>query len=446
MFKRKAEKALKNWGKSKENKPLILRGARQVGKSTLVQEFGKDYKQFISLNLERTKDAGFFGGEDNVKLIVEKIFLEKSSEFIPGETLLFIDEIQEVPEVISLLRYFYEDFPELDVIAAGSLLEFSIQDVSSFPVGRIEQFQLFPLDFEEFLEAIDESKALEYYLKVPLPSIAHDKLLELFNSYIIIGGMPEVVSTYVKNGKDLTSLQNVYSSIWDNYVNDIEKYGKNQSERKILRHIIATAPAVRDRISFEGFGNSSYKSRDVGEAFRKLDKAGLIRLIYPTSDTSIPLTPNFKRKPKIQFLDTGLLNYASGIQASLLGVMDLNSLYRGYITNHMMVQELIARSERLGYVPVFWTREKANSNAEVDILLQFKTKLIPIEVKSGAKGRLRSLHEYLDRCDHDEGIRLLANQFLIEEGVTRLGKVFKLFNIPYYAVGRIRELMKEYIK
>ncbi len=445
MFKRKAEKALLDWGKSKGNKPLILRGARQVGKSTLVEKFGKSYKQFLSLNLERSKDASFFIGEDDVKLILDKILLEKSSEFIPGETLLFIDEIQEVPEVIALLRYFYEDFPALDVIAAGSLLEFSIQDVPSFPVGRIEQFQLFPLDFEEFLEALGENKALEYYLQVPMSDLAHDKLLELFNRYIIIGGMPEVVSIYVKNGKDVSSLQKVYSSIWDNYVNDIEKYGKNQSERKILRHIIATAPAVRDRISFEGFGNSSYRSRDVGEAFRKLDKAGLIRLIYPTSDTTVPLTPNFKRKPKIQFLDTGLLNYASGIQASLLGVKDLNSLYRGYITNHMMVQELIARSGRLSYVPVFWTREKANSNAEVDILIQYKTKLIPIEVKSGAKGRLRSLHEYIDRSDHAEGIRLLANHFLIDEGTTRSEKVFRLFNIPYYAVGRIKELIEQYI-
>ena len=281
MFKRKAYTYLENWRQQRDNKPLVLRGARQVGKSTLVKQFGEEYSQFISLNLEKSKDAAFFRVGDEVKVILEKILLEKNVSFENGETLLFIDEIQEVPEAISLLRYFYEELPELDVIAAGSLLEFTISEVPSFPVGRIEQYPIYPVDFEEFLEATGETSALKYYKQKPLSSIAHDKLLDLFNIYIIIGGMPEVIATYISNGKDIAGLRKVYSSIWDNYVNDIEKYGSNTSERKILRHIIATAPSITDRISFSGFGNTSYKSREVGEAFRKLDKAGLIRLIYP---------------------------------------------------------------------------------------------------------------------------------------------------------------------
>ena len=437
MFRRKAYKYLQKWRRQKTNKPLVLRGARQVGKSTLVKQFGKEYTQYISLNLEKSKEAQFFKEGDDVKVILDKILLDKNKTFQKGETLLFIDEVQEVPEAIALLRYFYEELPELDVIAAGSLLEFTINEVPSFPVGRVEQYPIYPVDFEEFLEAMGESVALSYYKQQPIPAIAHDKLLDLFNTYIIIGGMPEVVATYIENGRDIAGLQNVYSSIWDNYVNDIEKYGTNATERKILRHIITTAPAIIDRITFDGFGNSSYKSREVGEAFRKLDKAGIIRLIYPTNDTALPYKPNYRRKPKIQFLDTGLLNYAAGLQGQLIGVKDLNTQYRGYIVNHMMTQELIARSIRINYLPPLWTRESANANAEVDLVIPYDGKLLPIEVKSGAKGRLRSLHEYIDRCPHNVAVRLLANKYLIENSVTTKGKDYKLINVPYYGVGEL---------
>jgi len=225
-------------------------------------------------------------------------------------------------------------------------------------------------------------------------------------------------------------------------VNDIEKYGANISERRILRHIVATAPQIRDRITFAGFGNSNYRSREVGEAFRKLDKAGLIRLVYPTSDVLIPLQLNYRRKPKIQFLDTGLLNYASGIQSQMIAIKDMNSLYKGYITNHMMVQELISTSSRLGYIPPFWTRENANANARVDIVIPYKSDLLPIEVKSGAKGRLRSLNEYMDRCHHNIGIRALANTYSEEEGKTTKGKTYQLLNVPYYLMGRIEEQVR----
>ena len=437
MFRRRALQNLIAWKDKTQHKPLIIRGSRQVGKSTLVQEFGKSYQQYLSLNLEKSGDAALFSGTDEVKTILERILLAKNKELIPGDTLLFIDEIQEAPKAINLLRYFYEELPDLDVIAAGSLLEFALGELDAFPVGRVEQQQLHPMDFEEFLEALEENVALAYYLKSPIPSVAHEKLLSLFHEYMLVGGMPEVVSVYKDSKRKVTALQAVYSSIWDSYVSDIEKYAANDTERKVLRHLLATAPAVRDRITFHGFGNSSYKSREVGEAFRKLDRAGLIRLVYPTSDTSQPLTLNYKRKPKIQFLDTGLLNYASGIQAAMIDVKDMNSLYKGYLTNHMMIQELIAKSSRLHYIPPFWTRENANANAEVDLLIQHGQQLIPLEVKSGAKGRLRSLYEYMDRCEHNLGIRLLANNYSLEEVNTIKGKSFRLMNLPYYAIGRM---------
>ncbi len=432
--------ALLEWKAAEHNKPLILRGARQVGKTTVAKQLGKEYEVFVHLNLEREKDAQYFESTDEVKAIWERILLDRNIKATKS-ILLFIDEIQEVPKAIQLLRYFYEDLGHLDVLAAGSLLEFALAEVPSFPVGRVVMRMLYPMDFEEFLGALDENLALEYYSGNPLDEIAHNKLLALFNEYMIVGGMPEVVSTYVENERRLTALNEVYSSIWDNCVNDIEKYGSNKTERRILRHIISTAPQVRDRITFSGFGNSAYKSREVGEAFRKLDKAGLIRLIYPTNSVALPIQLNYRRKPKIQFLDTGLLNYASGLQGEMLGTRDMNSLYKGYLTNHMMIQELIATNNKYGYVPAFWTRENANANAEVDLVVSLQNKLIPIEVKSGKSGRLRSLHEYMDRCEHTTAVRFLANTYSEEKITTQKGKTYALLNLPYFTVSRLDDLI-----
>ena len=446
MIYRKIFKSLLTWKSKITKKPIVLRGARQVGKSTIARELGKHYSQYIELNLEKYNDAQLFDASASVQTTFEKILLDKNIEFIPNETLLFIDEIQEVPHAISLLRYFYEEMPELDVIAAGSLLDFVINDVPSFPVGRVEQIPVYPLDFEEFMEGLHETVALKYYREQPTSMVAYDKLMSLYHEYLTVGGMPEVVSSYIQNARKTSSLSAVYGSIWDTYIRDIEKYGKNQSEKKILRHIIANVPYIRDRITLNGFGNSSYKSKEIKEALRKLDYAGIVRTIYPTNDTSPPARPNIRRKPKLQLLDTGLLNYAAGIQSTLIGIKDFNSLYKGYITNHMIIQELMASSIRIDYRPMFWTRENANSNAEVDLVINYKNLLIPIEIKSGAKGRLRSLHEYMDRTNHRYAVRLLANTHNIEELTSSKGKTYTLINLPYFSIGRLDYILDAIIK
>ena len=438
MLNRRILKLLLEWRERKAHKPLMLRGARQVGKSTVVTELGKQYRYFVSLNLEKSAHSKFFTDYgDNVTQICQAIALEFNVKIVKGETLLFIDEIQEQPSAIALLRYFYEEMPDLDVIAAGSLLEFTMDEVPSFPVGRVEQLPMYPLIFEEFLLAMNEQNAFELYRTIPIPDFAHDKLLRLFHQYILIGGMPEVVNEYVNNQNQITPLKRIYASIWDNYRDDIEKYGHNNSEKKVLNHIIHTAPMVRDRITFNGFGASQYSSREVAEAFRKLHKAGIVKLIYPTTEMQPPIIANIKRKPKIQFLDTGLLNYASNIQQDLLHIKNLNSLFRGYIVNHIVFQELISINDRLHEVPYFWTRESTTANAEVDIVVQHRNMLIPIEIKSGAKGSLKSLHEFMERCDHQFAFRLLGNKFNIEKSTTRSGKEFILINLPYYCVGKI---------
>jgi uncharacterized protein len=437
IFSRKIEPFLSNWKAKSNRKPLILRGARQVGKSTLINTFGANYPFFVSLNLERPNDRRFFEKEKDVKDVWQQILFERNIPNQPQNTLLFIDEIQEIPSVIKQLRYFFEDIPELHVIAAGSLLEFALGDVSSFPVGRIEELTLHPLDFEEFLIASGEKSALAQLQTIPLNSFAYDKLFQLFKTYLIIGGMPEVTKTYVENNFSIVGLRDIYASIWDTYKSDVVKYAKNTTEANVLRHIISSAPYVRDRITFAGFGASNYRSREVGEAFRALDLAKIIYLIYPTTQTSPPQIPDLTRKPRLQFLDTGLMNYASEIQTELLALDDLSDYYKGFLVNHVITQELMANSMQSFTKPLFWVRENVHANAEVDLSYKWNNFLLPIEVKSGSKGSLRSLHEYMEVAPYDLAVRFLRNNLSLEQGKTRSGKLFRLLNLPYFAVSQL---------
>ena len=283
-FKRNIEDYLYKWKLSPVRKPLILRGARQVGKTTVINKFAKSYEYLISLNLEKPADKKYIEDFDDVKTILEALLLAKNipSQKLPN-TLLFIDEIQESPIAIQLLRYFYEEIPHLHVICAGSLLEFAIKNVKSFPVGRVSFLYLHPLNFQEYLEATGKFALLEQLKVLPVKQYAHHTLMIAFHRYAIIGGMPEIIKTELADN-NLSDLTIIYESIWSTYKNDVEKYASNPSDRQIIRHIMDTAPlSLDERIKFQGFGHSNYRSREVGEALRTLDDAKIIRLIYPTT-------------------------------------------------------------------------------------------------------------------------------------------------------------------
>ncbi len=445
MFYRKLYEYLLQWKKKPDRKPLIIRGARQVGKSTLVREFGKEFSYFISLNLEKEKDKFLFENLGQVKDVVEALFLRSGIPLTKEPTLIFIDEIQESPNAIKLLRYFYEDYPELFIIAAGSLLESVLKNVPAFPVGRVEQILLHPFDFEEFLLAIKRKDLLDELLKIPVKKPAHDAIMDLFNDYAVIGGMPEVIKRFSEE-RSFINLGEIYSNIWQSYRDDVEKYGSNSTERKIIRHIMDTAPFEKDRITMAGFGNSAYRSREVGEALRALDMARIIQIIYPSTNLEPPMVPDITRKPRLQFLDTGLLNYSLGHQSEMIGISDLNKFCRGRIIQHLLTQQLQAQNHSVLYKPSFWVREKANSNAEVDILYQFKKYLIPVEVKSGGQGALRSLHQFIERGSHKYGVRLLANFFSVEKVNTPAGVPYTLMNMPYYAATLIPQYVKWFVE
>lgn len=432
-FKRYVFDNLESWKTSENRKPLILRGARQVGKTTLVKEFAKSYENHIFLNLEKSEDATIFQTYEDVETLVEALFLSNNiSSKAQGNTLLFIDEIQELPKAIQSLRYFFEDVPELHVVAAGSLLEFAMKDVESFPVGRIEYLYLYPLNFHEYLEAIQHTAALEQLNTIPLKAVAHKTLLDLFHRYTIIGGMPEIVKTDVENN-NLAALPKVYESIWGTYKNDVEKYASGASERRVIKHVMDTAHLYVDqRIKFQNFGNSNYRSREVGEAMRNLDAAKIIQLIYPTTDTEPPIKPDIKKSPRLQFLDTGLINYTLEIQAQLLGMEDLSNAFKGAIIPHLITQEIISLNTITNTKPNFWVREKSQSSSEVDLVYPFGDKVIPIEIKSGATGTLKSLHQFMDRTNHPYAVRMYAGEFKVQNSTTIEGTPFLLMNLPYY--------------
>ncbi|MFT4203824.1 MAG: AAA family ATPase [Chitinophagaceae bacterium] len=441
-FHRSLYTALLDWKTKPNRKPLVLRGARQVGKTTLVKEFAKTYTTTILLNLEKKVDADFFDGTDDVKEIVEWILLSKNIKRKPRTpTLLFIDEIQESPKAIKLLRYFYEEMPELHVISAGSLLEFALKDVESFPVGRIEYLYLYPLNFMEYLKALDNENLYNELQNVPMRKIAHRPLMDQFHRYAIIGGMPEVVKEYLRQNS-IAALAPTYESIWTSYTDDVEKYAATPSVKQVIKFVLKTASGFIDqRIKFQNFGNSNYKSREVGEALRDLDKAKIVRLVYPTTSVAPPIVSDFKKSPRLQILDTGIVNYTLGIAHELLASDDLSDSYKGALIPHLVNQELISLQCHKSETPHFWVREKAQSSAEVDVVVPYNNYLIPVEIKSGSTGSLKSLHQYMDTVDHPYAVRIYGGELEIQHTKTPQGKPYILMHLPYYLGTKLYEYL-----
>lgn len=446
VLKRKLLKDLYSWKENQFRKPLILRGARQVGKTTLIKSFAESYEKKVFLNLELNSDKRIFEDFDSVKDIIDVLLLKfnLTSEDTNG-MLLFIDEIQESPNAIKLLRYFYEEYPQINIIAAGSLLEFALKETKNFPVGRVEYSYLHPFNFYEYLEGLGNKNVLEQFNKIPINKNAHSILLELFNNYAIIGGMPEIVKTYIER-KSLADLSRIYESLWETFKDDMAKYASNKTEMNVLRHIVNTAYLNLDkRVKFQHFGNSNYKSREVGEAMRNLESARFLYLIYPTTDVEIPIKPDLKKSPRLQFLDTGLINYKNKIQSELLSIKDLSFSYKGYLIPHIFTQEIISISNISNTKPNFWVREKTQSSAEVDLVIQFKDKVIPIEIKSGSVGKLKSLHQFMEKTKHNYAVRIYGGEFNIQKVTTPNKKEFTLINLPYYLGTKLYDYLTHFV-
>lgn len=443
MFYRKILTELEEWKNNEFRKPLVIRGARQVGKTTVVHEFSKHYKQYIYLNLEKEEYKTLFQTLSDIELLAQRIFFIEGKKWeLLSETLLFIDEIQEVPKAINFLRYFYEDLPKLQVITAGSMLETLLGKNISFPVGRVEYKILRPVSFEEFLGAIGEEIAVEQLQTVPMNNYAHNKLLSLFHTYALLGGMPSVIQQYAKQ-KDITSLKPIYESLLNSYLEDAEKYAKNESQLQVIRTIINESLFLAGkRVTFQSFGNKKFTSKEVSGILESLQKTHLLNLIYPTTFFELPLLRDSKKSPRLQFLDTGLLNFGVGLQKEILGTKDLNSVYQGTMIEHLVGQELIAHKSTPLEKLNFWVRDKNSSDAELDFVYPYEGKVVPIEVKSGSSGRLRSLLNFLDESRLNYAIRFFAGELSLNEIKTPKGKTIHLLNLPYFLAGQTEKYIE----
>ena len=443
MFQRSILKFLRNWRNKPGRKPLIVRGARQVGKTTAVEMFGGEFTQFVSLNLEKEQDRQLFGRKLPVKELWQGLLLLKEKESIPGETLLFLDEIQNSTEAIGYLRYFYEEIPDLHIIAAGSLFGVLVEPSKrGFPVGRVEYTDVMPMSFQEFLEAMDYSNALELIRNEPIPDYAHDRLIKLFGEYTLAGGMPEVLKTY-RDERSIVALKPYYESLIQSYKDDVVKYAGSKTVEQVLRHCIESAPyEAGKRIKYEGFGQSSYSSRLVSQSLKLLQRAMLLTIVHPTTDIQIPLRPDYRKSPKLFYLDTGLLNYCLGIQGEFFISDDLHDVYRGSVIEHIVFQEF--QSIQAANKPVFWVRQKRQSSAELDALLVIDGTVTPVEIKSGKSGTLRSLHQFVERSECHFAVRLYTGQLKLETARTPSGKSFRLLNLPVYLASMIQEYVRHY--
>ncbi|SJZ39682.1 hypothetical protein SAMN04488128_10136 [Chitinophaga eiseniae] len=443
MFQRNILSELEKWASKPNRKPLIIRGARQVGKTTVINQFSDAFEQYIYLNLELPEDKRPFEQFENFDTLLETLFFLKNKLLAKrGKTLIFIDEIQEAPVALQQLRYFFEQAPDIAVISAGSMLESLFNPGISFPVGRVEYLVIHPVSFPEFLGAVNETSVLSYLKKVPVAKFAEDKLMKLFRTYCLIGGMPEIVAQYAAS-KDLSALQTTYESLLVSYLDDVEKYAHSNAQIEYIRHAIRVSFAeAGKRIKYQGFGNSNYKSREMGEALRALEKALLIHLVFPQTAPVLPLLPDQHKSPRLHVLDTGMLNYFVGIQQEILGTQDLSTVYQGTMIEHVIGQELLARQYSALHGLNFWVREKSGTSAEIDYLFVYEGKLIPIEVKSGAEGRLKSLHLFMDHAPHNMAVRFFAGEISISTIVTPGNKEYYLLNLPYFLISQIEEYLK----
>lgn len=443
MFRRIALENLREWALKAERKPLVLRGARQVGKTTLVEMFAADFDHYIYLNLEEKDNAELFATDSTFDDLLVGIFFKAKLPVDSPRTLIFIDEIQTEPKAVQALRYFYEKRPDLYVIAAGSLLESLMGRHISFPVGRVEYMVLHPCTFVEFLSAIGEEMLASQVDKVAVPQSLHSYTLDLFKKYMIIGGLPEVVANYAQY-HDMVRLSDVFNALLSGYRDDVEKYADNRKEQDSIRYILNYGwTSAGHRIQFAKFTNSSFKSADVSNAFRTLEKTLLLELVYPLTSTSFPILPDLKKSPKLLWLDTGLVNYVAGMQEELLFTTDSDELWNGDIAEHIVAQELLGATTTFGEKRLFWVRDARNSQAEVDFVIRYKSHLLPIEVKTGANSKLRSLHLFMEESKENVALRLW-NGPMTSDVITRSdGRPFTLYNIPLYYAGHLHTLMQQ---
>ncbi len=434
---------LKKWQEEPQRKPLLIRGARQVGKTFIIRQLGKNFQDYVEINFELKPGAKkVFEHDLDPHRISRDLSLFTGRKIVPGKTLLFLDEIQEAPNAIKALRYFYEMLPELHVAAAGSLLEFELENIG-MPVGRVNSIYMYPLSFMEFLKAKDEDLLIEalmdHDVKEKISEVAHSKLLILLGEYMTVGGMPEAVTCFIETS-DLKRCFKIHRSIIDTYRQDFNKYAKKY-QLKYVELLFNSVPGLLGKKFKYSNIPGAYRARELRPSLELLEKADIVHRVTHSSGQGIPLAAETKPEIfKMLFLDVALSQTILGVdRGSWLLEPEINFINKGALTEAFIGQELLAysgpdRETRLFY----WHREARSSNAEVDYLVQQGDILLPVEVKSGSTGTLKSLRFFLETHNRSPyGIRFSLSNFSIVNGIR---------NYPLYAVARLVSQEQEFIR
>jgi predicted AAA+ superfamily ATPase len=441
-YPRTVDSYLLAWKNEKIHKPLLLRGARQVGKSSAIRQLGNTFKHFVEVNFERDKEImSLFTGSLNPKEIASRLSAFYGIPVVPGDTLLFLDEIQACPEAIHALWFFYEDYPELHVVAAGSLLEFALRKMKSFGVGRVRSLFMYPMSFDEYLVATGKQAWVEAKqnasINAPVFDALHRKLVESFRSYLLIGGMPESVNNWIETG-DYLKCRQVQDDIMLTYEDDFSKYEEKVDPMLLRQTLRSIAKQIGGKFIYANV-QGNYRSEKVKEALELLKDAGLIKPVVHTAANGIPLGAEINDKfVKYIFLDSGLLLRLLGLE-NVGGTSEIFKLIfagtESDLVNKGHITEMVAGLELLKYsTPTqrhdlyYWQNLSRGAQAEVDYVMIKNMKVVPLEVKAGTTGSMKSMYQFIEAKHLDYGIRTSLENF------SKLGNVDI---IPLYALSNI---------
>jgi len=458
VLKRKEIKYLESWSKESTRKPLVIRGARQVGKSTLVREFARlNAFSLLEINFERNPGYREAFASPDPDLILATLKLLTGQTIEAGSTLLFLDEIQTAPEALMALRYFYEEKPGLHVVAAGSLLEFALADAKfSMPVGRVEFMHLGPMQFEDFLAAMGHPQlaaflrdfSLTDLYKNAMPGPVHDKLLGLLRQYWVVGGLPEAIARYAQSS-DFTEVSRVHQSILATYRDDFNKYSHGSLKGRV-QLVFDKLPVVVGRKFKYTQVSRDHRAAELASALDQLCMARVAYKVNHTAANGVPLGAEVnERYFKVLYLDVGLTCAALHLNILDLAKEDLTLVNSGAVAEQFIGQHLLYSGPYYETPALhYWVREAKSAAAEIDYLITEGQQIIPVEIKAGTTGSLKSLHQFLREKQRDFGLRFNAGvPSLLNDSTTLTDKTrinFALMSLPLYMVGQVRRLLRRY--
>jgi len=434
---RKIDKNLIEWKNDCKRKPLLIRGARQIGKTYSVRNLSETFDSFLEVNFEEnTNVKKLFDDSLTPALICEKLSAYYNKEIIPGKTLLFFDEIQNCPKAISSLRFFYEKMPNLHLIATGSLLEFAFEQIPSMGVGRIKSLFMFPLSFNEFLTALNENlllniirKNIKFVQGSPIEEPLHKKAINLYKTFQLIGGLPEVVDSYISE-RNLNKCFEILDNLLITFKDDFAKYKNKVNVSRLTEVFNSAAIQAGGKFKYSKIDYSA-SSNSLKDSLNLLEKAGIIYKITHSSANGIPLGAEINNKKfKVILFDTGLHQRMLGIDISkYIAIDNFETINKGAMAEIFSGLEILKNSNRNILKKLYyWHREARSSNAEVDYVIQSGEEIIPVEVKAGKTGSLKSLHQFMDSHKSKTGIKISLDNYC---------KNNNIISVPLYAIAEI---------